>query len=140
MDDDFSSKGFEQKTEWSMDLATLQRIHALLLECIHYSSEDNYSGLYKVLINLYKEALPYLKTKGFEQLPKIKSQLDKEYNNYYKAADQYNSFTEKDKKQFGFFYRGNLPDLLFQFECDLRLLLDKNGLLMKKVEGYGGLT
>ena len=130
---------FETKSQWSMDLATLQRIHYLLLQCTQSSTEDNIIAWYKAVVNLYKETYPFiLRNKEFsDTIPKLKLEIEKEYTNYLMSLDSYNVMRDMDKKRYGLYYTGKILPMLENFEIELRLVLDHYDLLLKKVETGG---
>ena len=124
------------KTKWSGDLGTLIRIDGLLRQCIIATNTQDYTMWFTALANIYKEAVPHFDAnkKVKDNINAIKKSVEAEYNVYLNHVKLYNNLRENDKNRYGFNYTGNIYFMLEQYEIELRLILDKAGLMMKKIE------
>jgi len=114
----------KQKSEFNMAVATLQRMHNLLvLVSIASSSLDAHSWFH-YLLPLYRELSPFMKKdKAEEYKEKIKSMLV-EINDWNKKSTPYGSAAISSELYFK----------LHTFEMELREVMDDQDLLTRRGE------
>ena len=124
------------RTEWSMDYATLQRVNYSLWVCRESRNSKNFESWFNELVHLYLESVSEIDRR--DKKGKFDNDLEELKNKFRKFQDgflNYQSLPPKVQMKNPFIINDNLFWEFFEFEKNIRRLLDKAGLLMRRNEG-----
>lgn len=133
MENEQFNMGSENFT-FDMSFSTLGRINFWLWQTNNASFNDDVHSWRKSLRNVFKEAETFLKKEDKKEMLEQLKNIEVEYSKYlsYEASAANRQF-----KKFKPYPPRAIFDCLFNCEVELRSLLDKEGLLMKRGEDSG---
>lgn len=125
----------EEPNAYDMGISTLVRINYWLWKCNEASYADDAEGYYKAVKTVYKESHTFMKDKEREKHQDWLKKAESSYKEYLETIQNINSLPSNER------IIVKLPkkifDVLFDWELELRSILDAKGLLMKKGEDAG---
>jgi len=126
-----------ERSEFDMSFSTLGRINYQLWHANESRRDGDYGGWWKSLENIYVEISTFLKDKDSD----YQFERYEHCEQLYKQWAQYNTnYTNQPKGMKSNYTPPNVHRQWFMWEQELRKLMDKHGLLMKKAEDSYGAT
>ena len=124
-----------EQSAFDMSFSTFGRINFCLWQCNNASAADDVHSWRKAVLNLYKEAITCSNKQNRESLkkehePKMIA-IEKAYNNYLAYTDTYQINGQQGIQQ-KYQPPRKIFDLLFDWELELRALLDNAGVIIKR--------
>jgi len=114
----------DDKTEFNSNVATLQRVDALIRNCIMASHEEDVKAWYRNLLNLRREAIVKMDKKTKEECEVAVRKLKKGF-----ALHPRHNSNQK--------YHEVLMDELDRFDIFIRQFLEEKGMLLRDMEDDG---
>lgn len=118
-----TNKNWDSETQWDMTLQTFFRIHSNLSLASHYKFNMDAWNWFQALQEVFKEV--YTEMKDFDKMNAQRKKLLNDVNKWARSESPL-------KGEIGI----ELHEGLFQFELDLRRILNEAGLLYKRGEDY----
>ncbi len=121
-----------EESAFDMSFSTLGRINYLLWKANTAQDTDNVDAWVKTLRVLFKETSTSMTATQLEDnIKKYEEEIIPEYKKYINYISQH-SFNVRIDPDIRFQPPKRIFDLLFNWEIELRTILDKKGLLMKR--------